>query len=141
MKGKDFVRLVRQAFTPFLENFGFKMGTPSISGRLYCVDFTTEVHTISLSYEPGDKALFVVVSSLGEGLLADYDNKEKSPRLTDLNARYMKLVTVDERAANDDAFSSIVAEDEAEHRLLKAAKELRLVLPKFLKNSPATHPR
>ncbi len=120
---------------PFLEEFGFRMETPSVSGRLYCVNFTAATHTVFLSYEPGDGELFVVVSSAGEGLLADFDDRGKSPRLADLNALYMKFVTADERRANDNIFSSIIVKDKAEHRLLKVAKELRLVLPKYLDDS------
>ena len=60
------------------------------------------------------------------------DDRLKTPRLCDLNSRYMNTVTSEERAANDAAFKSVVALDEEERLLLKSAKELRLVLPKYL---------
>jgi hypothetical protein len=56
----------------------------------------------------------------------------KTPRLSDLNSRYMNTVSSEERAANEAAFKSVEARDEEEKLLLKSAKELCLVLPKYL---------
>ena len=134
MTGPGFERLVRQAFAPFLARLGLTMGAPSISGRLYRVHFTSSTHMVSVSYEPGEGQLLITVSSVSANLLSDYDDPAKTPRLSDLNGRYMKLVTDEERVASDDAFSSIVAEDEDELRLLKSARELCLVLPRYLRD-------
>jgi hypothetical protein len=132
MNGQDFLRIVKEAFAPFLEELGFAMEQPSISGRFYRVSFTASSHVVSVSYEPGDDALFVMVFSLKNGELSDIDDSKKTPRLSDLNSRYMVRVTDKERIENQKVFESIVAKDKEELLLLKAAKELRLVLPMYL---------
>ena len=132
MNDQDFLRVVNEAFTPFLTGLGFSMDTPSISGRLYRSSFTSSRHSVSLSFEPGDEAFFVLVFNREYGELSDMDDRSKTPRLSDLNSRYMNTVSGAERTANESAFRSVVARDEEERELLKSAKELRLVLPKYL---------
>lgn len=132
MNGQDFLRVVNEAFAPFLEQLGFVKGEHSISGRFYRVDFKGPHHQVSVSYEPEDNAIFVIVGESRDGKFVDIDDTTRTPRLSDLNARYMRKVTAEERAANEAAFKSVVARDEEEKALLKCAKELRLVLPKYL---------
>jgi hypothetical protein len=134
MNGQDFLRIVNEAFAPFLKDLGFTMDTPSISGRLYRASFTGQNHSVSVSFEPGDESFFVLVFSREHGELSDMDDRLKTPRLSDLNNRYMSTVSSEERAANEAAFKSVVARDDEERNLLKSAKELRLVLPKYLTN-------
>ena len=134
MNGQDFLRIANEAFAPFLKDIGFTMDAPSISGRLYRASFTGQNHSVSVSFEPGDEAFFVLVFNREHGELSDMDDRLKTPRLSDLNSRYMNTVSSEERAANEDAFKSVVARDEEERALLKFAKELRLVLPKYLAN-------
>jgi hypothetical protein len=132
MNGQDFIRITHEAFEPFLSKLGFAMDEPSISGRYYRVSFTAPQSAVSVSYEPGDDALFVMVFGRKNGQLSDIDNRKETPRLSDLNRRYMTTVTQAERVANDKAFESVMVNDNEERQLLKAAKELRLVLPKHL---------
>lgn len=61
MDGQDFLRIVDSAFAPFLHELGFSMDPPSVSGRLYRASFTGAAHAVSVSFESGDDALFVVV--------------------------------------------------------------------------------
>ena len=107
------------------------MDTPSISGRVYRGSFTGPKHSVSVSFEPGDEAFFVLVFSREDGKLSDMDDRLKTPRLSDLNSRYMNGVRSEDRAANESFFQSIVARDQEERALLRSAKELRLVLPKY----------
>jgi len=132
MNSQDFLRIVNAAFGPFLKEMGFSMDPPSVSGRLYRASFSSPKHVISVSFEPGDEAFFVLVFSREDGGLSDIDNRLKTPRLSDLNSRYMKSVTSEERAANERAFESVAARDNEEKVLLRSAKELRLVLPRYL---------
>jgi len=132
MNGQDFLRIVNEAFAPFLVGLGFLADAPSISGRFYRASFTGRLHSVSISFEPGDEVLFVVVFTLDGGELSDMDDRLKTPRLADLNRRYMNAVSGDEKAANEATFRSIIAHDEEERVLLKSAKELRLVLPRYL---------
>lgn len=135
MTGKDFLRLVREAFEPFLIALGFSMDPPSISGRFYRVSFSSSKNSISVSYEPGDNAFFVFVFSRENGELSDVDDRIRTPRLADLNNRYMHLVSNGELTENELFFQTVVVTDQEERLLLKFAKELRLVLPRYLKNN------
>src|SRR5204863_7251060 len=134
MNGQDFLRIANEAFAPFLKELGFSIDTPSISGRLYNATFTSQEHSVSLSFEPSDEAFFVLVFSREHGELSDFDDRLKTPRLSDLNSRYMKTVTNEELVSNEAAFRCVVVRDEEERALLRAAKELRLVLPRYLSN-------
>ena len=133
MNGQEFLRVCTAAFAPFLRELGFLMDSPSISGRFYRVNFTAAAHAVSVSYEPGDEALFVIVFGRENGELTDIDDRLKTPRLADLNARYMPNITSEERAANEAVFASVETRGKEESTLLKTAKELRLVLPKYLR--------
>ena len=136
MNGQDFLRIANEAFAPFLKDLGFTMDVPLISGRLYRASFTGQNHSVSISFEPGDEAFFVLVFSREHGELSDVEDRLKTPRLSDLNSRYMNTVSNEERATNEEVFKSIVARDDEERALLKFAKELRLVLAKYLANQP-----
>ena len=140
MTGHRFERMVRQVFEAFISRLGFTMAPLSISGRVYSVHFTSSTHVVSVSYEPGDEQVLVTVSPVAQNLLSDYDDRARTPRLGDLNARYMKLVTDEERLANHAAFSSIVADDKEELRLLKSLRELCLVLPRYLRDAGSQGP-
>ena len=92
MNGQGFLRIATEALVPFLRELGFVMDEPSISGRYYRASFTGIAHAVSISYEPGDDALFVMVLSRKNGELSDIDDRAETPRLADLN---------DEAARND----------------------------------------
>lgn len=132
MNDQGFMRIVNNAFAPFLEGLGFVEEKPSISGRFYRVSFKGPSHVVSVSYEPGDNALFIMVFSAHSGQLSDPDDPAATPRLSDLSARFMPTVTREERVENEAFFEGIAAHDPEEASLLKAAKELRLVLPRHL---------
>jgi hypothetical protein len=87
---------------------------------------------VSVSYEPGDEVLFVMVFKRENGELSDIDDRSNTPRLSDLNMRYMHTVTKEERLENEVSFRAIEPRDNEEKSVLKAARELRLVLPKYL---------
>jgi hypothetical protein len=108
------------------------METPSLSGRSYRATFTSPEEVVSVSYEPGDEVLFVMVFCRQNGGLSDIDDRSNTPRLSDLNMRYMHTITKEERLENEVIFGAIEPRDNEERLLLKAAKELRLVLPKYL---------
>jgi hypothetical protein len=69
--------------------------------------------------------------------LSEIDDRTKTPRLSDLNSQFMNAVTGEERAANLVAFASLMPRDKEERALLKSAKELHLVLSKYLADSCA----
>jgi len=132
MNGPDFLRIISEAFWPFLKALGFNMEPPSISGRFYRANFNGQKNVVSISYEPGDNAQFIMIFNRENGELSDIDDRSKTPRLSDLNTRYMSLITPAERAKAEATFGAVQAVDEDEAFLLKSAKELSLVLPKYL---------
>ena len=132
MDGQGFCRVMQDAFVPFLARFGFNENAPDISGRLYDATFTSPSHLVSISYEPGDDAFFVMVFSRCDGRLSNIDDRSKTPRLEDLNKRYMNSISSEDRRKSELEFAEVVVRDDVERRLLKFAKELRLVLPKYL---------
>lgn len=108
------------------------MSECSISGRCYSVSFCGQSNKVSVSYEPGDDVFFILIFSRKDGGWSDIDDRLKTPRLADLNRRFFSDVTNEERAANEEVFRKIKVCDAQERLMLKAAKELRLVLPKYL---------
>jgi hypothetical protein len=132
MNGQDFLRIVRTAFLPIFSALGFQMDTPSTSGRFYRASFTSPNYVISISYEPGDNSQFVIIFTKENDELSDIDDRSKTPRLADLNSRYMHTISSDERVQNEAFFASVQVTGDQEKLLLKAAKELRLVFPKYL---------
>ena len=132
MNGQAFVRTVERMFLPFLREAGFPGVSTTLSGKLYRASFAGAELMVSVSFEPGDDALFVIVFTRENDGWSDMDNRESSPRLSDLNARYLGMVGPEERAENEVYFRSIEACDAVERAMLKAAKELRLVLPMYI---------
>jgi hypothetical protein len=135
MNSQDFLQIINEAYAPFLSELGLVLETPLVSGRYYRANIVGPKHAVSVSFEPGDRAFIVLVFSRENGRLSDIDDRLKTPRLSDLNSRFMNCVSNEERTANEAMFKYIVVRDEEEKLMLKFAKELRLVLPKYLKES------
>jgi hypothetical protein len=132
MNGQDFSRVIDQAFSPFLRELRFIAQPTQISGRAYHASFSGPQHTLSVSFEPGDDYFSIMLLAKGADDLASIDDRSKTPRLSDLNARYAASVSSAEREANELFFSGVSVNHPFERQLLKFAKELRLVLPKHL---------
>lgn len=132
MNGKEFVHFVDRVFGPFLKNMGFLNREESISGRYYRVSFASQRNAVSISFEPGDSMLLILVFTVRDGALSAIDDRNATPRSSDLNAAFMRYVSDVERGENEAEFAGIEATGPTETSLLKAAKELRLVLPKYL---------
>lgn len=132
MNGHDFLRISNDAFAPFLSELGFQADTPSVSGRHYRATFSSPTHTVSVSFEPGDDVFQVLVFSRVQGRPSTIDDRRMTPRLSDLNTRYMSMVSDAERAKCTHALEHVTANDDDERTLLKLAAELSLVLPHYL---------
>jgi hypothetical protein len=132
MNDQDFSEIIDQAFTPFLKELGFVAQPKAISGRAYMVEFVGDLWTLSVSFEPGDNYFSVILLNNKMRGLAAMDDPQKSPRLSDLDTRYMGQVTPAEREANEAFFANIMVTHPLERQLLKFAKDLRLVLPQHL---------
>lgn len=133
------LRIAEEAFAPFLKQLGFAQENPSVSGRFHEVRFTSSTHCVLVSYEPSDEQLFVMVFTRTDDELSDVDDRAMTPRLSDLNRRYMATVAKEDRTENATFFDGIAVHDREAERLLEAAKDLRLVLPRYLRSW--LHPR
>lgn len=132
MNGHHFLRIVSVAFRPFLLELGFEKEHCMASGRHYSASFETPEMQVCISHEPGNGICEVYIFNKIEGRWSSIDNRIDTPRLSDLNRRFFSRVSREERMRN---FSHMQASDSEEARLLKAAKELRLVLPMFLEST------
>jgi hypothetical protein len=132
LDGSGFLQLIETAFAPFLGALDFVPDGTKISGNHFSARFAGPNHAVSISYEPGTNFLSVMVPHRGYERLSDIDDRQKTPRLSDLNARFDPAVSSEDCVSNEEHFRNIVVRDDAERLLLKAAKELRLVLPKYL---------
>lgn len=138
MSGRDFERIVTQVYTPFLVELGFSVVALHHSGRSYSVRFASGTHRISLSYEPGDEWANLVVSDTPNPSLAEFDDRTRSPRLSDLNRKYMSQVTEDDRRSNNLYFGAETSGSPQETQLFKWARELRLLLRLHLSSPTRT---
>lgn len=134
--GDRFQNFIKKVFTPFLKEMGFTPESPHLSGRYYRVNFIGDVHTLVVSFEPADSFFTVMLVRNDDNDLSAIDDPERTPRLADLNRMYMSQVTPSEREKNESFFSKIRVKDRSEQVLLKSAKDLRLVLPRYLKTQP-----
>ena len=132
MNGQQFIDTVILYFNDFLAQYGFTFVEGKYSGRLYDVQFESVKYSLSISYEPGDDYLLVVLFTLKEGKLSDFDDRTQTFRLGDLNAKFMPLISSDEINENNVYFSRYVATTPLEKQLLKSAKDLRLCMKKLV---------
>jgi hypothetical protein len=139
MNDERFLVTVEQAFSPFLSRLGFTADDPSISGRYYRASFSGPMNSIWITFEPGDDELSIIIFTRENGRLSNIDDRSKTPRLSDLNSRYMRMVSDQARSDNEAIFADVVAKDSRERLMLKAAKELHLVLPKYLEALSICH--
>ena len=140
MNGKDFLRLIEEAFVPFLAQLGFVKGETSISGRCYSTDFNSQSHQLCISYEPGDDQFFFIIGETVNGRMIDIDDRSRTSRLSDLNYRFMGDVNSEEHTENENYFTSVLASNKEEHQMVKAAKELRLVIPRYMRHNASFLP-
>ena len=132
MTSHGFITLTSGVLGPCLAKLGFTVDPPKLSGRECSATFSSERHVVQVSFEPGDGMLLVLLRTRTQEGLSEFDDVRASPRLADLNTRYMPRVTHEERKAVEQATSTFKAEDRDELLLLKAVKELCLVLPHHL---------
>jgi hypothetical protein len=135
MNSQAFLRIIDQAFVPFLADLGLFKDSTVVHGRMYCVDFKGTRNKISISFEPGDNALYLYVFSIEIGVVSHIDDLVKTPRIEHLNRLYMPYVSRADREQIKARFAGIEICGPLERLLLKAAKDLSLVLPLHLGHS------
>jgi hypothetical protein len=128
MNSDQFVAAVKAVLCASLEPMGFRISTKT-SGRSYDAECATDDHVAIVSFEPGDGFLLVAVLSVDNGIRSNLDDREKSPRLSDLNRRFLDPADVDRLEL---ARSRDLPGDPEMSRVVSAMRQLCLVLPKYV---------
>ena len=135
MNSDQFVAAVNAELRPVLEPLGYRVST-KVSGRAYDAECATEDCVAIISFEPGDDFLLVAVVSENDGVRSSLDDRTASPRLGDLNRRYLEPADVEvlELSRRNDT-----ALDPDARKLVAAMRQLCLVLPRYVAERRATN--
>lgn len=132
MTSQKFVQIINEFFVPFLHDMGFRLDSIEVNGRFYLARFKGSNHLLNVCFEPGEDYLSAQMSTNGKDIFKVLDDPKFSPKVSELNRRFMGAVTNLEFEANNRFFESATADDPLDRKLIKIARDLRLVLPKFL---------
>lgn len=127
--GKKYIETVK-LFFQFLESeFGFVLMKETENGSaFYDVEYQDSTRVVSISYENIEDYLQVLLFKLKNGKLPDFDDKTHSLQLQELNRVVLSKIDEKEIEGNKAIFSSLECKEPLERKLLKCARELRLVL-------------
>ncbi len=124
-----YIKSVKHFFSFLVFEFGFKLWKETESGNaFYDVEYSDGSRVISISYENAEDYFQVIVFKLKNGELPDYSDKIHTLHLGELNKRVSSQIAKGEIRKNEEDFHKFSANSELERRLLKSAKELRLIL-------------
>lgn len=128
MDSGTFLDVVRRLISSALELLGFVLPT-SVSGRMYSADFVSPAYVASISFEPGDDYVLVAVFTVTGGVRSDLDDRKTTQRLSDLNPRFLTQAEIEELRRSP---TLECAESTAATSFVKAARELAVVLPRYV---------
>lgn len=127
--GKKYIEIVKLFFSFLITEFGFKQTKDTENGNaFYDVEYQDAKKVVSISYENIEDYLQVIVFKLKNGKLPDYDDKTHTLHLNELNKMVLSGIDKNEIERNSEEFDKFDANNELERKLLKSAKELKLVL-------------
>jgi len=127
MTATEFKGSISLYFDHFLRCFGFL--TPAkftISGRMYDATYEKSNKSLSISYEPGDEYLEIILFEKNGEKLSDYDDRTTTKSLSDLNRQYTINIKNTDINKIDESFNSLVAENKELMQLKKKARELNI---------------
>jgi hypothetical protein len=129
LSGDDFITLVRRYFDFLPKEFCYELFNEiNMENLFYRVQYHKDNLLISISYENRENYLQVIVFTIKDGVISEYDDREHTFHLGELNRRIMQHLKTENFEDNDKFFSSIQPSNEFEKSLLKLAKELRLCM-------------
>lgn len=132
--GTKYIEVVKLFFSFLVTEHGFKLSKETENGNtFYDVEYSDAGRVVSISYENVEDYLQVIVFKLENGKLPDYDDKTHTLHLNELNKRVLSGIDNNEIEKNSELFDKFDTKDELERKLLKSAKELRLVLKHWYK--------
>ncbi|MBP9718303.1 hypothetical protein KBD59_03335 [Candidatus Gracilibacteria bacterium] len=131
IEGRKFIDKVKEYFSFLIDEFDFSIIDEQIQGNVfYKLKYKNEKRelAISINYENIEDYFQVIAFKLQNGKMPDYDDKTKTLHLNKLTELLFPKVSKNEIEANNEYFSKFEAKDELHRKLLKSAKELRLLL-------------
>jgi len=127
--GTKYVGIVKLCFSFLITEFKFRLSKETKKANVfYDVEYSGIERAVSVSYENIEDHLQVIVFKLKNGKLPDYDDKTCTFHLNQLNKRVLSKIDKHEIKKNNKIFDGLDINGELEQKLLKSAKELRLVL-------------
>ena len=134
ISGNEFITSVKKIYSFLVNEFNYSLiGEKYRTNLFYDVEYQKDDLVISISYEIREDYFQIILFRLNNGTLPDYDDKEKTLHLENLNKRILLYLTAEDFEENNDYFSVIRPLNQIENRLLKSAKELRLCLKNIYK--------
>ena len=125
MTSTEFKTYVSFYFDHWLEFYGFHVPANfTLSGKLYESIYEKNDRVLSVSYEPGDDYLVVMLFEKRGNCLSDFDDLSSTKSLSQLNKEFFPKVEKSETRKIDQYFNSLVAESEESKILKKKAREL-----------------
>jgi hypothetical protein len=127
--GKKYIEIVKLFFSYLITEYGFNQTKEIENGNaFYDVEYRDAKRVISVSYENIEDYLQVIVFKLKNGDIPDYDDKTYTLHLSELNKIILPQVDKTEVEENNILFDKFETTDSLKRKLLKSAKELRLIL-------------
>jgi hypothetical protein len=129
ISGKEYLEIVKQYFSFLSLELGFEPLKETINGNaFYDVEYKNSDKIISISYENIEDYLSVIVFELKNGIVPDYNDKARTFHLQELSSEIISKLNQLEIRENSMIFKKFIASGGFEKRLLKSAKDLRMVL-------------
>ena len=132
MTATEFKASISLYFDHFLVLFGFSIPARfNLSGRLYDATYEKHNKSLSISYEPSDEYLEIMLFEKCGNNLSDYDDRSATKSLSDLNKQY--AINVKDTAIKkiDKYFSGFALVNEESILLRKQARELNFCFHKM----------
>lgn len=127
--GENYINTVGRYFSFLVTEFGYSLPKITENGNaFYDMEYISSKNIISISYENIEDYLQVIVFKLINGQLPDYDDKTHTLHLSELNKLITSKVDKEQIEKNAQWFKDYKYTDAFERKLLKSAKDLRLVL-------------
>ena len=125
MTSTEFKTYVSMYFGHYLPLFDFQVsGGFTLSGKLYESTYETNNRALTVSYEPGDDYLVIMLFEKNGDSWSDFDDTSATKSLNQLNKEYFSKIDESEIREIDQYFNGLVAENEDSKLMKKKAREL-----------------
>jgi hypothetical protein len=124
----EFKALVDEFFSPFMRELGFGKFEFLLNGRNYAAIARSTLLEVGLHFEPGEKTFAVYVFRIIDGTRSDIDDQENTFTLKDLNEKFGRFLTSQQREENREHFGEQLHRPEEEARMVRIGMDLRPLL-------------